>query len=118
MKRIKENGGMGNRDPYYKPREAVSESDSGTRLAKLLARIAETEDGREFIDEVLTLCGVDTSCYTPDAVAMAYAAGRQAVGMDIERLMRPHDYLILLKERNERRERERYGYSGEWSGGD
>lgn len=93
------------RDPFDSTQER--EADARTkRFAVLLREQMATENGREFVEKLLSLTGVFTSTFDQDPRVTAYREGRRDMGLHLMKMMEPEDYILMLEESNVRRRAE------------
>lgn len=96
---------MMKRDPFDTPgQDRAREELEYQRQQRLLRfrdqlkNLMSTKDGRELVFSLLDLCQVNAGSFSTNALTMAYAEGRRAVGLDLQRFLDPDLYLTMLRE--------------------
>lgn len=95
------------RDPFIQDQETEHERDLRTlrsqRMQQLLNDLMQDENGREFVWHLLDFSGVNASIFNTNALTMAFAEGRRSYGLDLQRLIAPDFYHLMLREEHARR---------------
>lgn len=95
------------RDPFIQDTETEQERDMrfvrSQRAKQLLNDLMQDENGRELVWHLLDLSGVNASSFNTNALTMAYVEGRRSYGLDLQRLIAPDFYHLMLREEHARR---------------
>lgn len=73
------------------------------RIKDLLDQVMATKGGRELIHNILEITQINTCSFNTNALSMSFSEGRRSVGLDIQGLIKPDSYLLMIGESNERR---------------
>ncbi|MBQ9240551.1 MAG: hypothetical protein IJ164_04320 [Duodenibacillus sp.] len=94
------------RDPYAPSSEDAVQTQTA-RARELVADVASSRNGREFLALVLDISQMNVSSFSPNALTMAFNEGRRSVGLSVASLIDHDTYQVMLKEAYERRKQQR-----------
>lgn len=101
---------MKKRDPFDLQTLAETREEIKFQREQRMARFRDqvkatmsTKDGRKMIFSILDLCQLQVSSFNTNALSMAFAEGRRSVGLDLQGILDPDLYLLMLREQHARR---------------
>jgi hypothetical protein len=91
-------------EKYVKGRVHSAKQRDAIR-SRVLRNVMASIDGREWMYELLTLCHVYQTSFSPDALWMAKAEGERTIGLQLIGQIQihcPEQYLQMMKEAKDR----------------